>query len=642
MKQIKKVHRFRGNVYAVMFARLLMMILVFSLSRMLLYIFNAQLFGGITNAQLIQTFFYGLRFDWMSISMLSAFFVIGNSIPFGFRRNKIYQKVLNILVLVVVSVGIIFNMIDVVYYRFTLKRMTFDIFNYIHKNGGFMDVAPGFILDFWYISLLSSVLIFIMIFLFYSVGLNRKIEKTGWRFYSWQSLMFILSMGILLLGVRGGFQLKPLNIVDAGKKVPSSLNSVVLNTPFTIIKSFGQNTLTEKFDFSEQELIKQYNPVHSFVPYASKDDRVENVVILILESFSAEHFGFFTHQESFTPFLDSLFNHSLVFRAIANGKRSIEGIPAILSSLPTLSDESFVNGPYASNQIEGLAQTLGKHHYQSAFFHGGKNGTMSFDAYAYKAGFQDYYGLDEYPDKEDYDGHWGIWDEQYLSYFSKELDGFSQPFMAALFTLSSHHPYQIPEIYKEVLPDGKIPIQKAIAYTDLSLRNFFHKIKYKDWYSKTLFVITADHTSEGVSPKAQNSLGQFSIPIAFFAPSDTSLRHYKAMQPVQQLDIYPSILQYLGIQDTVICFGNSIFETAYNPFAVNYFNHKIQFLDKDYMIGIEDGKPIFVYQFTEDSLLNNNLMEQVDYSEIINFERAFIQQYNNRMIRNQLKVRNDD
>lgn len=642
MKQIKQVQKYRGNVYAVMFARLLMMILVFSLSRILIYIFNPQLFGGFSYTRLLQTFFYGLRFDWMSISILSAFFVIGNSIPFGFRRNKIYQKALNIIVLVVMSIGIILNMIDVIYYRFTLKRMTFDIFNYFNKNGGFTDVVPGFVLDFWYISSLSIVLIGLMIFLFYSVGLNRKIEKTGWRFYSWQSTMFILSMGILLLGIRGGFQLKPLNIVDAGKKVSSSLSSVVLNTPFTIIKSFGQNTLTEKSYFSEQELINHYNPVHSFVPYTLKDDRVENVVILILESFSAEHFGFFTHKKSFTPFLDSLFNHSLVFRAVANGKRSIEGIPAILSSLPTLSDESFVNGPYASNQIEGLAQTLGKYNYQTAFFHGGKNGTMSFDAYAYKAGFQAYYGLDEYPDKEDYDGHWGIWDEQYLSYFAKELNSFSQPFMAALFTLSSHHPYQIPNVYNEMLPEGKIPIQKAIAYTDLSLRNFFQEIKNMEWYSKTLFVITADHTSEGVSLEAQNSLGQFSIPIAFFAPSDTSLKLYNAEQPIQQLDIYPSLLQYLGIKDTVICFGNSIFETHNKAFAVNYFNHKIQFLDQDYMIGIQEDNLVSVYQYEKDSLLRNNLIEQVDYSEIINFERAFIQQYNNRMIRNQLKIRNDD
>jgi phosphoglycerol transferase MdoB-like AlkP superfamily enzyme len=574
--------------------------------------------------------------------MLGALLIIGNALPLGFRRNPIYQNSLNTLSLIAFSLAIIFNFMDVVYYRFTLKRMTFDIFQYIESNGGFLDVAPGFLIDFWYISLLAILSIILMVFLFTRIRLNRKIEKTGWRFYSWSGFLFIISIAFTILGIRGGAQLKPINIVDAGLNAPARLSPLVLNTPFTIIKSYGQLGFELKNDFTEDELEKVFNPIQSYSKLDGVPADIDNIIILILESFSAEHFGYFTHQKTFTPFLDSLFEQSLVFKGIANGKRSIEGIPAILSSLPTLSDESFLNGPYAANQIEGLADILNHKKYQTAFFHGGKNGTMSFDAYAYASGFQKYYGMNEYPNKSDYDGHWGIWDELYLQYFANELDSFNKPFLAALFTLSSHHPYQVPEKYMESLPEGKLPIQKAVAYTDLALKNFFKTAQTKEWYQHTLFVITADHTSEGSEAAYQNAYGQFSIPIAFFAPSDSLMKTRSAQIPVQQTDIFPSILQYLGISDSVLCFGNSVFEYTPHPFAINHYNHQVQIFDSSYLLQVQNEQAKSLYLYLSDSLLKNNLMPKNNANDLLMLQKAFIQQYNNRMIHNNLKAKPHD
>jgi len=636
MRSINQITSFKGNIYAVMYARLLVLLLLLSVSRMMMYFFNPQLFTGINVFQLFLIWFYGLRFDVVSLSILASFFVLGNSLPFGFRRNKTFQKILNYLVLISSSIALILNMVDVVYYRFTLKRLTADIFNYVANNGAFTEVFPSFIMDFWQVSLVSIILVLFMWFSFYRLGLNRKIEKTSWRFYTWQSLLFLLSMSILLIGIRGGFQLKPINIIDANKKVASSLSPLVLNTPFTMIKSVGQNAFQEKNYYTSHELEAIFNPIRSYTKREATPRNIKNVVVIVLESFSAEHIGFFTQGKSFTPFLDSLFTKSLCVRAIANGKRSIEGIPAVLSSLPTLSNASFLNGPYAANQIEGLANTLVQHNYKTAFFHGGKNGTMSFDAYAYKAGFQSYYGLNEYLNKEDYDGHWGIWDEEYLAYFGAQLNDFKEPFLASVFTLSSHHPYQIPEKYKDQLPSGKLPIQKAIAYTDLALKHFFKQIEKQAWYPNTIFVITADHTSEGASLAAKNSLGQFSIPLAFFAPADSGLKKVILQRPVQQLDVYPSLLQYLGISDTIVAFGNSIFE-SHNAFAINFYNQKIQVFDSDQMLIIQDDIALGLYDYRTDSLLKVNKLPADMNIPLQDFQKAFIQQYNNRMISNGLK-----
>jgi len=633
---------FKANVYSVLVIRLIILLFFLSFSRFCLYIFNSSIFSTVSFFQLLQAFLYGLRFDLSVLSMLASILIIGNALPLGFRRNPIYQNILNAISLIVFSIAVIFNYIDVVYFRFTLKRITFDIFHYIKANGGFLDVAPGFIIDFWYISVLAVFSITLMVFLFTRIRLNRKIEKTGWRFYSWSGMLFIISIALTVLGIRGGVQLKPINIVDSGLRVPAQLSPLVLNTPFTIIKSYGQQGFTPKHYFTEKKLKKLFNPVHSYKPINSVPDDIDNVVILILESFSAEHIGYFTHGKSFTPFLDSLFMHSLVFKGIANGKRSIEGIPAVLSSLPTLSDNSFLNGPYAANQIEGLADILNTKYYHTAFFHGGKNGTMSFDAYAYASGFQEYYGLNEYPNKDDYDGHWGIWDEQYLQYFARKLDKFERPFFAALFTLSSHHPYKVPKKYEDNLPEGKLPIQKAIAYADLALKKFFETAQNMDWYQHTLFVITADHTSEGSQVAYQNAYGQFSIPIAFFAPADSLLKTRSSQSPVQQIDIFPSVMQYLGIEDSVLCFGNSIFNNNPHPFAVNHFNHQIQIFDSTYLLQVQSGESKALYQYKLDSLLKDNILKEEIAKNLLILQKAFIQQYNNRMIRNNLKaIRNE-
>ena len=621
------------------FKRLLLLLMVLFLSRIGLYFFNISLFTGFSSQDLIKALLIGLRFDISVLSMFGAFMILGSCLPFPFRINKVYQSLITVLTLGAFIVAISFNLVDAIYYRFTLKRMTFDIFSYLASMETFWELVPRFLIDFWLVFLMALLLIIALIYAYIKIGFEKKQKPWTLKTYLLNAILFLVMSALTILGMRGGFQLKPINIVDASLHANSRLSPIVLNTPFTIIKSFGQTGLSLKSDFSDQDLEKIYSPLKQYANADLSPAKNMNVVVLILESFSSEHIGFLSHQKTFTPFLDSLFEYSLVFPGIANGKRSIEGIPAILSSLPTLSDESFLNGAYAANQIEGLASSLSAYGYGTAFYHGGKNGTMSFDSYAKSAGFQHYYGRNEYPNEEDYDGHWGIWDELYLQYFGKQLSQTKEPFMSALFTLSSHHPYQIPEKYKGKFPQGKLKIQQAIAYTDHSLKQFFDLARTQDWYQNTIFVITADHTSEGAEANYQNSLGQFSIPIAFFVPADSLLssRSHKAL--VQQTDIYPSLMHYLGMEDSFVAFGNSIFEDSSTPFAVNFFNQKFQLMDSSYIYQFQAEELKSVYCYRSDSLLENNLKGEGPFEQQLIFRKAFIQQYNNRMIRNQLRVR---
>ena len=301
-------------------------------------------------------------------------------------------------------------------------------------------------------------------------------------------------------------------------------------------------------------------------------------------------------------------------------------------------NQSIVGSNYAGNKINSLAQILKQNGYYTAFFHGGKNGTMNFDAYAQMAGFDDYFGKNEYNNDADFDGNWGIWDEKYFQYFANKLTELESPFFTTIFSLSSHHPYSIPKEHEGKFRTGDLPIQQAVMYTDYALQQFFETAKQMPWYANTLFVITADHTSEGNFDFYKNSVGQHLVPIAFFSPSDSSLINTKTRKQVQQADIFPSIIDYLHINDPFIAFGNSIFDTTANSFGVNFSNNYTQLIKDGYLLRFSDNKTTDFFDLRTDSLLTKNVVNPNNpkQQEMEHFLKAYIQQYNNRMLDNDL------
>src|SRR6267378_3616529 len=164
-----------------------------------------------------------------------------------------------------------------------------------------------------------------------------------------------------------------------------------------------------------------------------------------------------------------------------------------------------------------MASILGEKGYSTSFYHGGTNGTMGFDAFSRLAGFDTYYGRNEYNNEKDFDGNWGIWDEEFFRYFAHNLDGTKQPFFSTVFSLSSHHPFALPSRYQGKFKEGSLPIHKSIRYTDYSLQQFFKTAASMPWFSNTLFVITADHTGPAGSSFYDQRYGMYQIPILFYS-----------------------------------------------------------------------------------------------------------------------------
>ncbi len=572
--------------------------------------------------------FGGVRFDWMSISILYTPFAL--AFLFFYRRQYITEVCFGISS----ALAVIANVIDFEYFKFTFKRTTSDLFTTKGIGADLISLAPQFILDYWYLLIIAGLLIWGTMKL-YSKTEQHKLPKLSILPLLAFALPTILFWGI---GFRGGLQYKPLSVMQASQYTKAANIPLVVNTAFTLIKTFNKAPLEAKEYYkSEEELNALFDPLKFYQSDSLSKERKENVVLFILESFSKEYIGSLNGKESYTPFLDSLINESLVYEnAFANGKKSIEALPAILSSIPSLMNNSYISGNFGSNEIQSIASVLSEYNYQSMFYHGGANGTMGFDAYSRIAGIEEYIGLNEYPDKADHDGNWGIYDEPFLQFIAEDLNNREQPFFATIFTLSSHHPYSIPAKYEGKFPSGSMPILESVAYTDHSLRSFFEKAKGTDWFENTLFIFTADHTAQSMSAEYGSRVGIYSIPLVFYKKN--SFNKGRVQRLAQQADIFPSVIDYLNIESPIISFGNSLFDEDAKPFAINFINDTYQLIESDYVLEFDGERPIALYQYHQDPLLKNNLL--TEEKEIVlrmeNKIKAIIQQYQQALINNQL------
>jgi phosphoglycerol transferase MdoB-like AlkP superfamily enzyme len=613
----------------ILLKRLLLLVLIYQVSRVLFYFMNASSFQNFN----LKTLKGGILFDLAAIAYLNLIFVIAHLIPGNFKYTLTYQKRLKISFYALNLLFIATNFIDIIYYRFTGKRSTFSMITAKGMEHEIFGLIPSFLMQFWYIGvafLIFSVLFWKLLPHFKQINPIEKLQKKD---LIKQYAFLILAIALGLLISRGGFRKKPLKIVDAVVYGELGNSALILNTPFCILKTLAKKEDIEKVHyFDEKELVSIYNPIVNLNP--SKPITKKNVVVIILESFGDENVG-----RGCTPFLDSLITKSYYFKnGFANGKASIDAVPSILSSIPSLMNNSFISSSFALNKIHGLPIILEKEGYKTSFFHGAFNGSQNFDQYAKVAGFDEYYGKDEYVGKEAFDGKWGIYDEEFMQFFCNKLTSFKQPFFSSIFTISSHNPYKIPEKYKGKFPKGTTIIQECIGYTDFSLRQFFKTAKKQSWYNNTLFVISSDHTSsEGDQKKDKTNIGKFSIPILFLDPSDPKFVGVNENN-FQQIDIMPSILDYLNIKTDMVSFGKSF--KSKNNFVVYYLQGTYHYIQDDYYLAFANNQPIGLYNWKKDIYLKTNLLntDVTKANKMTRFLKAYIQTYYERVTNDALTI----
>ncbi len=609
--------------------RILVVLAIYQICRLLFLYFNRTAFSNIT----LKLLYGGLIYDLSAIGFINLLFGFLFLLPFQFIYNVAYQKVIKILFFIINLLFIASNFVDFEYYKFTGRRSSFDLITARGMEHEITRLIPTFLVQFWYLPILLFIFALFFWKLLTTEIITSTVEKRRKPTIVKQSLLFLGVLTILLIFGRGGFQSKPLRIVDAIEYSNLGNSALALNTPFCILKTVGRKeTLVDPNYFSKSELKSIFDPEFRSNPQA--EPLKKNVVIVILESFGDENV-----QKGYTPFLDSLITKSYYFKnGFANGKVSIDAVPSIMSSIPSLMNKSLIASEYSLNKVYSLPKIFRKQGYKSSFFHGAFNGSQNFDQYCKVAGFDAYYGKDQYPKEGNFDGRWGIYDEPFLQFFCDEISTFKQPFFTTVFTISSHQPFNIPKEYKGRFPKGTSPIHESIGYTDYSLRKFFEKAKKQDWYKNTLFVFSADHTAAYGEGIYKTNVGKFQIPIFFLDTSNPDFRGV-VEKNFQQTDILPSLLDYLNIKDDVVTYGKS-FRSEKN-FVVNYLDNVYNYVQDDYYLAFDGQKTIGLYNFKKDPYLKNNLMKKENdiLLKMEKFIKAYIQSFNARQIKNELTIK---
>lgn len=554
------------------------------LCRAAFWVYNAALLGPPVWSELGQLVAGSLKFDTVSVVYADGVFILLSLLPLHLRERRWYRGMLFWYYVIVNAVLIAAaNLADTVYFRYTQKRFTADEI-FFADNDNSLQLAGKFMAENWYLVLLWAGLVALLAWGYRRRTHEESVFSRGWAYYAGGTAVFALAAGLSVAGMRGGMtrMTRPITLSNAMLyTADSGKANLILSNPFCILRTIGSaGSVKYRKYFTPEELPQRFTPVHQPADSAAVDLTGRNVMIFIMESMSAEHSAFLhpelyadLPEKGFTPFLDSLMRNGLTFkRMYANGSRSIQAMPSVLGSIPSFRTP-FVLMPQSLGESRQLPAMLADKGYATAFFCGSERGSMGFGAYARSAGVERLVSREDYEAKHgtgDFDGYWGIWDEEFLQFTGEELTAMPEPFFAALFTLSSHHPFVVPEKYAATLPEGYTRIHKGVAYDDRAFHLFFQRFGGEEWFRRTIFVFVADHvSSEKFAEETRSYPGNMHI-IGFIYTPDGALRG-EVGEITQQLDIMPTLLGLTGNREPYFAFGRDVLNEPQRPrWSVSY------------------------------------------------------------------------
>lgn len=594
--------------------RFLFLLIPYSLLRIGFYFYHLSTYKQFSQDQIFESLILGIRFDVAAICLLNVPILLLALIP---GRNSLFIFFERMLFVLINGAGIIASLDDYELFSFMGKRLSLGLFVITED---ILEQLPQLAIYYWYFPLLGvlfSVGFYYFDRKFFEVGKKESGIKT-WIFSS----VFMLAWAFV--GIRGGLQHKSINVQSAFTQGENELGHLVLNTPYHFLRTLKNKPIEKLRIFkTDEEALNVIVNRRDLRPVKAELNK-KNVILIILESFSSEYV-----EEGYTPFLTELMKEGASFqRHLANGRRSIEVLPSVLCGLPSLLADPISKSSFSGNKFSCLPKLLKEHGYANVFFHGGSKGTMGFEAYTLATGFDRYYSKDDYKGKE-VDGTWGVFDEPYLEFAADEILKLKEPFLAGVFTLSSHQPFAVPEKYKGKFPKGTLEIHESIGYADYSLRKFFERMRKAPWFSNTLFILTADHTSMMHTKKFKNLVGYYRVPLVILNGGE-----WDTSKVSQHSDIPRTITEFLGVSSDSLPATSANLKSPDAGFAMNFADGQVYYLASgNEVIGYVKGQPLKRYEYDWESGVLTLKGESKD--ELL---PAYLQYFFNGLISNNLSI----
>lgn len=629
-----------------LFYRLFLAFFFYQIARFLFWFFNRELIQIDSVSDYFSISYHGTAFDTTAILYVNLLFILLSLLPLVINTKKNYQKFLFYLYFITNGIAYGMNFVDFIYYRFSQARLTTAALNVAKHEDNIGKVFMVSVLEHPFVIFWFAVLMIFWIFLYKKVKVEEQKPEKKWKYFVFSVLNLCIVAALVVGGIRGDFKhsTRPINLVDANRHVKNPLQAnVVLNSVFSFFRTMNTNNFKEVHFVSEEFIEKNIQP-YKIYPRENAEPK-PNIVIFILESFGKEYSGAFNKNTkiknfvSYTPFFDSLATQSLIAtNAFANGRQSIHGMSSVLAGIPSLKD-AFTSSPYSNQKIQSIVSVSNEMGYDTSFFHGAPNGSMGFLGFGNILGFKHYYGKTEFNNDTDFDGMWGIWDEPFFQYFAKTLNTKKSPFMATMFSASSHHPFKIPEKYQGKFKKGPLEIHEPIGYTDFALKKFFETAKKMPWYQNTIFVVVADHTNQIAYPEYEKAMNRFAIPILFYSPNPKYQLTGEITEPAQQMDIYPTLADLMGYNKKIRSWGRSLVSAKKEDYLIVNSSGVEQFMIGNY-IYLFDGKDFTGIYDIKDLGYEKNLLGKVKTPETdlgMLKSKAWYQDYMDRVINRKLR-----
>ena len=563
--------------------------------------------------------FYTMRFDLKAMVIWYAplFIILGIGL---FLRHKWWENVSRFIFLLLYLSALIFGLISVFYYPISKTIVGVEIFQMI--IGQSYLIIFGYMAEYWWGILLAISVLFAVRFL----DKKLKIELTT------KSALVFCFISLVFLGLiaRGSFKLKPLNLLDAYSALESQEAVSAVTPIYILIESIGKSEIEYTAYTSDSAL--QIELAKDVLVYRKLAYQKPNICIILLESFGKEYTSLNdANRPSYTPFLDSMMSVSMNFtNAYANGLRSMDAVASIYTGIPCLMKQPFIGSLYTQSNIESIPEALSKEGYFCSFYHAADELSMGFKPFLLANGLDQYMAQQEYPNEDDFDGKWGIFDEPFLQFFANKLSNQQQPWCSGIFTISSHHPYTVPSQHHD-LPKGTSEIHQAIGYTDRSLRAFFESARTEKWFENTIFIITADHTSINETYEHQGYRSKYGVPLLI----------YSKLMPAginddvkQHIDIFPTVKQLAGISKQV-AMGRSLLDEK-SQSAIHYDGTLYTYTNDSFCLQWDGTSNYKLFAYKKDKVDASDLasIHHREGDQMLHELKVGLQKYNYRLLNN--------
>jgi len=572
-------HRYSQTLWA------LLLSLSFMMSVRLFFLFRyPEEFKTLTSSELFQTLFMGFRIDIISLFTFAGIFILLLTLPLKFLTKAKIRQGLSYLWASVLLVITTVSMSDVLYFEFSRRHLSSEVFNLGNDTDLVIGMAFGSLLPYTLGAMIFSVFV---IYLFTRI-FAHPLEPSKTPFKAWLTSLIILVL--IVAGIRGTVTgSKSIGIADAFSVNKVCSGNLALNGFFCVYRAGKKKKSHILMDTTEaikitQKLLSTPNApfVDKNVPliraYTNQEKKDFNIVIVLLEGMGAEHLDGFTHypELNVTPYLKELSQKSLKFNNFySNGYRSIFGITSIYTGVSLPSGFDYLGKGLELSKLSYLGNMAQNNGYDTLAMQGAHRRSYRVDAVSHLAGFKQFYGSEDIPNIEDIEGDrkvkTGTYDHNLLQFYHQKLSSLKEPFLGFAFTSTTHSDFHLPSSKYERYPmdlknyNGYL---NSLIYTDSAIKRFMQKCEKEPWFDNTIFIFTSDHGSgDAANPISKEHRGEFKslasvehfrIPLIIYAPKVFQAKEINTLG--SHVDIFPTIAHYLGWKGNFTVLGNSLFD----------------------------------------------------------------------------------